>query len=247
MSGIFSAARQINKESWAFTWKHKKLVLGLIALPALISFFLTLGLSEEDHFMWGTQYFYLSMVIFTLPWMRYILASHKPTLRSYFTWDKAYFVAMAYTIILGGLPTFFLEKGLSYMGYNPFMGEIVNETIFIYTGAFLLFAMVVGPFDFIFPSIALDKPFSLGQTFRNVMSFYGQYLISLLLALARFMFIGILLIILVVIVLIAQGGGLETPSSIHKIGHFIILIPTYFWVTYSCTILTAYYKKHLMK
>ena len=37
MSGIFTAARQINKESWAFTWQHKKLVLGLIALLVLIS------------------------------------------------------------------------------------------------------------------------------------------------------------------------------------------------------------------
>ena len=253
MSGIFTGARQINKESWTFTWQHKKLVLGLISMPVLIDFCLKLFLSEENHFVWGAQSAYLAIVIFTLPWMRYILASHKPTFRSYFTWDKAYLVSMAYMIVLFNVPTFFLGEGLSYVGYPVFTGGFMNmPNLFIWLGVLMLFSLIVGPFSFIFPTVALDKPFGLVKTFRDVLPFYGQYLISSFLALLRVIFIMLLLFAIVFcVILLAVFHPEYIPAGgmpyLQEILLYILLLITYFWVTYYYTILAAYYKKYLMK
>lgn len=207
------------------------------------------GLSAEAPHTYGSQYMYLSTVIVSLPWMRYILASHKPTLRSYFTWDKAYVVAMAYTILLFGLPMFLLEQGL----YTPFMGKAENGTnLLIYFGCSMLVIVITGPFEFIFPAISLDKPFSLRQTFRDVLPFYGQYLISFFLALLRITSIMLLLFAIVFCtILLAVFHPEYIPAGVGpylmEIFLLVALLAIYFWLTYSCTILAAYYKKHLMK
>ena len=218
----------------------------------LISLFLILALSAEALDTYGFHYVDLSAVIVSLPWMRYILASHKPTLRSYFTWDKAYLVSMAYTIILISLPMFLLEKGLSYM--DPvFTGRVVNvSSLFMHLVIVLLFVVITGPVSFIFPTIALNKPFSLGKTFRDVLPFYGQYLISMFLALLRLIFIMLPLFAIGVFTMILAIFHPEyIPAGVtpYLLAIFLLvsLLSIYFWVTYCYTILTAYYKKHLMQ
>lgn len=246
--GSFGSAAHFAIDPIQIMWKKKRLLLSLLAFPWFFPLFVDLILrdilplhaSEDISFLTYNTLLAIVQPFWAIAWIRRLISpKEKPSIKSYFTFDKYYWYFLGCSLLIQvlNIPMEYIEET-----------GILHPAILL--GLWIIWTFLILPINVIFPAIAMRKPFPIWQTWSLTKPFYIRYVLSIVLIgfvffLARniFIYIGgaILAVLYISTPTILQFLYPWWPQTLISKGMLLLV------VTYLLTLPTLYYKEYLMK
>ena len=174
-------------EALKFTGKHWKIALLVLLLPIMFDLLGIYWPGLSGMLLPSWMRMMVKPILFplwVLGWLRFMLLEQKPTLKSYFTLDRTFWMVFLSGLLMVTLPNFlyhkFIIKGiwlkdaLSPEKYT----ELVGDMSIMWGLGKVVMQSILLPLMLIFPALVCYKAFPLWKAWSLAKPFYGRYLIS---------------------------------------------------------------------